>query len=65
MVKFMVDSFGSGREMSKEQALASLHIPQEGKEIKEEEVESAAPGSTSQLADVCSLADSKPVYPVD
>ena len=65
MVKFMVDSFGSGRDMSKEQAVAALHIPQEGEEVEEEEVESAAPGSTPQQADVCSLADSKPAYPVD
>ena len=65
MVKFMVDSFGSGREMSKEQAVAALHIPQEGEEVEEEEVESAAQGATPQQADVCSLADSKPAYPVD
>ena len=69
LVKFCVDSFGSCEEMSKGQAEAALHIPQEGDiEEEEEDVELSTATSdpvTAKQPDICSLADSKLAYPTD
>ena len=68
-VKFIVNAFGSSKEMSEAEASELIRIPGEGgdEEDDEEEVvlstkDPSAP--VANLPDVCSLADSKPAYPV-
>ena len=68
LVKFCVDSFGSSKEMSKTQAEAALHFPQEGNvEEEEEDVELSAASDpvTAKQPDICSLADAKLACPTD
>ena len=69
-LKFLVDSFGSSREMTENQAAAALHVPGDDDIDEEEVVDTADPKAsgdkdTDQIPDVCSLADSKPMWPVD
>ena len=68
-VKFIVDAFGSSKEMSEAEASELMKIPGEGGDDEDDEEEvvlstkdPSAP--VTSLPDVCSLADSKPAYPV-
>ena len=54
LVKFCMDSFGSSKEMSKTQAEAALHIPQEGDvEEEEEDVELSAASNPVTAKQTC------------
>ena len=71
LVKFVVDAFGSSKEMEENQAKAALHVPQEGELAEDdggEEVMFASPtkdDATVKPPDICPLSESKPAYPTD
>ena len=64
LVKFVVDSFGSGKEMSESQAEGLIKIPGEEEDDREEEDSGVLTSAAVTIPDVCSLAESKPAYPV-
>ena len=71
LVKFVVDAFGSSKEMEENQAKAALHVPQEGELAEDdggEEVmfaSSTKDDTTPKQPDICPLSESKPAYPTD